>query len=730
MITIKAGSLTRTIHIDSAGFRTTDIHIGRENLLNRAAKEMSLHFYHASPNREPEGMEDHGENGIRQEATAANQTDALNVSGKDTFRQDTKWTDSTALSAAGFGAVFGYTRYTVSFPAPGTTRLTIRSRGIRGSFRNVVVDVVYEIYQGYPAIRKWVTVTNNSAQWIKIDDLVMDDLELKPSFCHTTDFTPSERGAVSSIRGFSNEPATAGIIAVSEVPSALRSVESTGAMGYISSYFEWVLGPVESFTSEPVWMYAFNGERQTTLSGVSTPMDRTIEGDFQTFLYEKIGIKRDDEGISPIWCSWSNFGALINDTLIRKMADIASAIGIRTILLDAGWSKGNTPSSGAPFSTAPDRDKFPDFAGTCRYITEKGLRLGLWLTCFRHPAYARDLKVLPHAYSLPRIERDGGLAMSFASRWRYYYANDLVDLHDRYGATYFKQDLTNIKFGDIAKGHDSRTRKESVLRGLRGLLESQDRAAASAPDIHLELTHEIYWGTPGTPCDVAALKHVPSFHVPPNDYSGAGKTKQPVNDSWPYAPDSLRQQLLAGCWHVRSKLYAYRGLPLNAIEYYGAATVNYKGSLTAQVQRRQLCSWLMGAPNVFAGDLSSLTAENIRVYHDGFALLKKLNDRYGIYRHFQYSGVPAPTDKDWHWWGKLNEKGYGAVVVMRGSGGAARRQINIPWVQADRKYKVRLCFRDQSKGVYSGKELAQGKLTLSLDTYDQEIIALTPVSQP
>jgi hypothetical protein len=33
---------------------------------------------------------------------------------------------------------------------------------------------------------------------------------------------------------------------------------------------------------------------------------------------------------------------------------------------------------------------------------------------------------------------------------------------------FFKQDFTNIKFGDVGEGHESRTRKESLLRGLRG----------------------------------------------------------------------------------------------------------------------------------------------------------------------------------------------------------------------------------------------------------------------
>lgn len=72
---------------------------------------------------------------------------------------------------------------------------------------------------------------------------------------------------------------------------------------------------------------------------------------------------------------------------------------------------------------------------------------------------------------------------------------------------------------------------------------------------------------------------------------------------------------------------------------------------------------------------------NIRRYRKRFDTLRRLEEDYGIYRNFQYSGVPAPTDTDWHWWGKLNGQGHGAVVVMRGRDGEDQRAIKIPWVR-------------------------------------------------
>jgi len=326
------------------------------------------------------------------------------------------------------------------------------------------------------------------------------------------------------------------------------------------------------------------------------------------------------------------------------------------------------------------------------------------------------------------VRRLEGVAMSFASSWKQYFANDLVFLHDRYGATYFKQDFTNIKFGDLAAGHLSRTRKESLLRGLRGLLESQSLLRHLAPDVANNISHEIYWGTPGTPCDLAALKSVSHFHIPPNDYSGCGHFKERPGSGWSkYDPDTLRTQLVKGCMNARTRFYAHRGLPLESVEYYGAATVNWQGSLTPQVQDRQICSWLMGAPSVYAGDLASLTAENIACYRSRFDILNRLEATYGIYRRFQFSGVPAPTDTDWHWWGKLDARGCGAVVVLRGSGGPDKQAINIPWVDRDQTYKVTALLQAKEWGTFTGAQLQAGELSLALPLLGQEILELSRV---
>ena len=56
-----------------------------------------------------------------------------------------------------------------------------------------------------------------------------------------------------------------------------------------------------------------------------------------------------------------------------------------------------------------------------------------------------------------------------------------------------------------------------------------------------------------------------------------------------------------------------------------------------------------------------------------------------------------------------------------------KRIINIPWVLRDSKYKIRFSFSKKEVGVFTGKELIQGAISLSLIPYGQEIIEITKI---
>ncbi|MBL4879822.1 MAG: alpha-galactosidase [Oleispira sp.] len=726
-INIQVGILKQNIIISDTDFSTSLMSVAGENILRIPSSEIGFSIHKASPNQQPEGINYSSKSGVEQSNAEANQTDALSVKkAKDEITTNVQWVDSIHISNKTIGGVFDYSGHDIFTPEQGIQRLTVTFKSNK-KLKGLSFEINYEIYNGHPVIRKWIKFSNQGSQWVKISDLMLKQFQFSDDFSDRTLLTPSVRGVDPSIVAFSNSTASSGLISVSEIPSKTRHMSVDGSSGYNPDFFEWVLGPNETFESEPVFDYAFSGNSYETVSDTSSARDRCVESGFAAFMNTYI-IRpvSENKSVAPVFCTWTNYNSFINQDNMMVAADIASQIGFGCFQLDAGWSDTSPNGGWAVSTTNPKSKEFPNMKGLSDYIQSKNMKTGLWYSVFINEQNADKSDKEPVLFSLPLIRRAGGLALSFCyEKSRQKYVDEIVYLNKTYGATYFKQDLSNICYGDIARGHESRTKKESYLRGLRGLFATQDEILRQSPEIWLQLSHEVYWKTPGPAADVAVLKHVDSYHASPNEYWGAGNRSKLVDSTWDFDVNILKKKLRIGAFRARKIMYSHRGLPLERIEIFGAATTNFKGSLSADIQDRQICSWLMGAPLSYSGDLTSLTPENIELYRDRFAMLKRLDQQYGIYSNFQFSGVPAPTDDDWHWWGKLNNDGCGAVVVLRGSSGKDSRSINIPWVKVDKKYKLMGLFSGADLGEFTGKQLQDGKLNISLQIFGQEIIEVS-----
>ncbi len=724
---IQAGNLKQLIKLDNPNISTVSLLVGSHEIINQPYPEICLELSCAKHNKQPELISAFdNDQAIESTATFGSTDDLIIKESKSALQNNTVWEQPLILNSQHWDNQFDKLIPIISSPREGVIRLTLRVRAIHfDSLKDVSVSLIYEIYEEHPAIRQWVEVVNNSPNWMRLDKLVISPLPVGETLSNIKALTPDDKAVAASIRSFSANDESYGLILGSEVPSATRSLDvKSGIMAYADQYFEWILEPAGNFTSEPVSFYAFEGELIKTVSATSKPLDRCVENQYQSYLSNYIGVMADKAKLyAPRYATWSNYAEHITEEISRKIIPIAAQCGFELFQIDDGWQTDR-------LGTEPHEKKFPNFDSLCELVREEGMTLGLWVSCYRSPN-AKDLKVLPDAMVLPPLKRLSGYGMGYASDWRNYYAQDLVYLNDRYGAKFFKQDFTNIRLGDMAEGHESRSKKESYLRGLRGFLTSQKLVRDMSPDISTLITHEIYWGTPGVPCDLAAMKYGCFYHIPPNDYSGLGPIqyrKKLVSEYESHAnKKKVRKDLLLGCWNARQRYFEHRGLPLHMIEYYGAATANVRDALTTDIQDRQVCSFLMGAPVVYAGDLLSLTPENINHYSKRFNLLKELHGKYNIYRNFQFSGVPQPTEEDWHWWGKLNENHEGVVIVIRGSKGEEQRQINIPWVVSNRNYSIKQLFTEMVLGTYSGKELQEGIIQLSLSPFGQDILQVSLV---
>jgi hypothetical protein len=713
---VRAGEVERVLEMRGERVWTARFSVGGREMLASGAREFSMRIAREETNRKPRGLtpeESKERNAFTGGFLSRWKGEAYDEARYDDTKADApKWVDARMVVAGERGGFADKPSMEATSPAAGVSRLKIAG-GVGGGVR---LELQYETYEGHAAVRKWVRVKNEGTQWLRVDRMTIDDVQLAP--LTRKPLAAAMFGVQPSVVAFEEQGGQAGLIAASEVPSALRSIGEQGALGYSAGLFEWVLGPGEEFKSEPVFFYGYRGEVVKTVSGVSTPLDRAVEGPYLEFVRKVVGVEADRAPIhGPQWITWAYFYGNIHDGLVRQLADILARAGFSEMLLDDGWQKGR-------LGTEVDTQKFPDFAATSEFVRNKGLKLGLWVSCFRNED-SRDMKEMPEGRVLPELIRSPelpGLAMSLASRWREYYVKDLVATARRYGVEYFKQDFTNIMYGDLAEGHESRTRKESLLRGLRGLLSAQAELRKAAPEIVNEITHEIYWGTPGVPADLAALKTTARFHIPPNECFGSDLANEFPGRK--IGAEEHREVLREGCWLARQRFYSHRGLPLYPLEFYAATTMNHEGSLTPELQDRQVASWLMGAPVCFSGDARTLTEANIAHYRKRLDEVKRLEKQYGIYRHFQFSGVPEPTDTDWHWWGKLNEKAEGAVVVVRGSGGEPRRAVNVPWADAKKTYRVKGVFSGKEYGAVTGKALRENGVAVELGAYGQEVLEL------
>lgn len=721
-ILLKAESVERILSLAGGNISTIRFSVAGEEMLAAPAREFSFAVAREQSNRPPRGLRPE-ETTEKNDFSVANRArwrgEGFDPSRYDDTRADApRWIEPKWVETRSWTPMVDKPVAQLSHPSPGVHRLSVSTSFRRDStLQDVSVELNFELYDGYPVIRKWVRLHNRGSLWLRLDRMILEDIHL--STLTRKPMAAAMYGVQPSVVAFESPGGLTGLIAASEIPSALRSITDQGAMGYAPSLFEWVLGPGEEFVSEPVFYFGFHGPTIRTVSSMSTPLDRTVEGPYMEFLHRILGIAADKAPMhGPQWLTWAYFYDKIDDPLVRRLADIVARAGFTEMLLDDGWQKGR-------LGVEVDTQKFPDFAGTAEYIRSKGLTLGLWVSCFRDQD-SSDRRDMPNARILPELIRSPelpGMAMSFASSWRDYYVKDLVSRARRFGIRYYKQDFTNIMYGDLAEGHESRTRKESLLRGLRGLLAAQASLRKSAPDIVNEITHEIYWGTPGVPADLAALKNTARFHIPPNECIGSDLAREFRGRT--IDADEHREALRRGCWLARQRFYSHRGLPLYPLEFYAASTTNYQGSLTAQIQDRQVASWLMGMPVCYSGDLRTLTEANIAHYRRRLDEVRRLQKDYDIYRHFQFSGVPEPTDTDWHWWGKLNRNGLGVVVVIRGAEGKSVRQVNIPWVQGENQYKITGLFSGRAYGTWTGRQLQEKGLEVELPVYGQEILEIT-----
>jgi hypothetical protein len=344
---LKSESLQRVIRFGDGNVRTTSLTVAGREALAAPAREFSVAISREQSNTRPRGLrpeETAEKNDFSGGFRARWRSEGFDPSRYDDTRPDApRWVETRFVDAATWSPLAGNPAATVTKPAPGVTRLTIRTALARDTvLEGVAVELNYELYDGHPAVRKSVVVRNGGSRWLRLDRLVIDDLHLVA--LTRKSLAAAMFGVQPSVVAFDSPGAGYGVIAASEIPSALRTISDQGAMGYTPGLFEWVLGPGEEFTSEPVFYYGYSGAVTQTASSVSTPLDRALEGPYMEFVNRHVGVAAGSAPIhGPQWMTWAYFYDRIDDKLVRQLADIASRAGFTEMLFDDG---------GGPYETS------------------------------------------------------------------------------------------------------------------------------------------------------------------------------------------------------------------------------------------------------------------------------------------------------------------------------------------------------------------------------------------
>lgn len=211
-IEITAGPLVRTLELTDNRIRTTSLRVDGAQLDSGPSPDFRVTFHQADPNQRPIGLKPGEAQALDFEKAVQNWhklRSSTNIEGVKmefplTETQSVQWKDPMVIDGERMAQSFRIVHAAVSTPRAGVTRLNIRARVNDGNhpLHHVAIDLFYEVYDGYPVIRKWIELANNGPKWLKIDGLTIDAIELAPAFRSKAPLTPQENGACSSVIGF------------------------------------------------------------------------------------------------------------------------------------------------------------------------------------------------------------------------------------------------------------------------------------------------------------------------------------------------------------------------------------------------------------------------------------------------------------------------------------------------------------------------------------------------
>ncbi|HTZ59665.1 MAG TPA: alpha-galactosidase [Acidobacteriaceae bacterium] len=568
---------------------------------------------------------------------------------------------------------------------------------LRGKTVPLDVTVVYRVYDGHPATRKWLVLRNTGSVPLHITHLDIEAVALAIGPANET-VLDAQYGAIPRETFYTGRSEDAGLFisnartgdgfaVLSEVPGYMKRTEVDAwhdsarvRIGVLYDTdlmpFERTLAPGEEFKTAAASLLTFrNGD------GFHDP--HWVVPSYTSGVLQRGTLAH---GAPWIYNTWEPFERSINRDTTLQLIKVAGTMGMDIFTIDDGWQQEYGENT-------VDPKAFPGGLDDIRKAVEaQGMRLGLWIPLAAIGQDTPDYQHHPEWAALdqagkPKLTSTMGgskVVMCLATPYQDAAADRINDAIERFHLAYVKLDLTTIfnAYGEApgcwAKGHYHGSWSESLNMIYEGISHVTSKVYAQHPDVLLDLTFEL-WGQ----------KHVIDAGLLA---AGDMDWMSNVNDAQPDSPGTLQARTLL-----------YQRAPSMPVESM------LIGNLHAEVPNPQeVFATAIGSAPLLLGDLRKLSAADQQWYQEHIRWFKKLRAGTEINQSFFPLGnYRQPSAAGWDGFARLSRSGDGVLAVFRNHSGVPAAEIYLPLIP-EGKFRVHSVVTGKDLGVFSKADWARG----------------------
>jgi alpha-galactosidase len=557
------------------------------------------------------------------------------------------------------------------------------------------VSVVYRVYDGHPAMRKWLVVRNTGSTTLHLSHMNIEALAPSVGPSNETVLN-AQYGTIPRETFYTGRSEDAGLFVenartgdgfaiLSEVPGYMKRTEinawsNPGRVGVMYDTdlmpFERSLAPGTEFKTAAVSLVTFRNR-----DGFNDP--HWVLPSYTAGVLER---KLNAQGAPWIYNTWEPFERSINRATTLELINVAGFMGMDIFTIDDGWQKEYGENTVDPTAFPGGLDAIQ------KAVEAKGMRLGLWIPLAAIGQKTADYINHPDWASLDQSGKPkftstmGGskVVMCLASPFQDAAADRVNDAIERFHLAYVKLDLTTIfnAYGEApgcwAKGHYHGDWAESLNMIYEGISHVTSKVYEKHPDVLLDLTFEL-WGQ----------KHViDAGLLAAGDLDWMSNVKDADADG-------------AGTVQARTLLYQRAAsMPVDAMLI---------GNLHAEMPSAQEAfATAIGSAPLLLGDLRKLSPADQQWYQDHIRWFKQLRRSTNISESFWPLGNwRQPSAAEWDGFARLSHTGSGVIAIFRNQSNASTANIQLPLMPAG-GFKVRSVITNKDLGTITKDDWARG----------------------